>query len=372
MNGSRFGYLAWFDFWQSVMVVAVILLCVSPSLRSQENEEWLTKKSIRETALKVNQYQLDGSWKNIDRNWKRATWYTGMMAFYQVSNEQDLLEQAHSWGSKHGWRIGSEWIYPANRMACSQTYLELYFISGNEDMIKRTRQYMDDEVTDNSSAFEQGWYYVDALYVGTPAYIMMSSATGNPKYAEYGHKIFREVTDSLFDKVLNLYFRDLKAKQEKSKNGKPVIWSRGNGWAIASIPRIINFLEEGNPNIPYYAGLLQKMAEALSQVQSSDGLWRSNLADTSEYPMPETSGSAFFTYALAWGVNNGYLDREKYTMIIIKAWQGLINSIDENGRINWCQPVARKPGRVEKNDYDEYVAGAFLLAASEIYLMVSK
>lgn len=315
----------------------------------------------------VNNYQRSQSWKNIDRNWKRATWYTGIMAFYEITGDSNLLNQAIDWGAKHGWRIGSEWVYPANRLTCSQTYLKLYFLENNENMIKRTKGFMDKEIEDDNSAFDQGWDYVDALYVGIPAYVMMTSITRDQKYADYGNKIFHELADSLFDRDENLFYRDIAAKEESVETGRKIFWSRGNGWAIASIPRIIDYLGGNDPEKSYYTDLLQKMAEALSTLQQKDGLWRTNLKDVDEYPEPETSGSSFIIYALAWGINNGYLEREKYFNTILKGWNGLALSIGPDGKVQWGQPVAREPGTVSREDSDEYVTGAFLLATSEIY-----
>ncbi len=46
-----------------------------------------------------------------------------------------------------------------------------------------------------------------------------------------------------------------------------------------------------------------------------------------DYTLPEVSGSAFFVYALPWGVNHHLLDGAKYEPVIAKAWSGLIAHI---------------------------------------------
>ena len=57
----------------------------------------------RITAImhKVNNYQLKHPWRFSDRNWIRATWYTGVMAFHEATGEEKLLAQAVAWAKKH-------------------------------------------------------------------------------------------------------------------------------------------------------------------------------------------------------------------------------------------------------------------------------
>ena len=60
-------------------------------------------------------------------------------------------------------------------------------------------------------------------------------------------------------------------------------------------------------------------------VQGADGLWRSSLLDAAHYPNPETTGSACFTYAIAYGINAGLLDATTYIPVVAAAWEGLAN-----------------------------------------------
>ena len=327
------------------------------------------KDSVLTKMYSVNQYFLDNQWKQVDRNWIRGTYFTGLMAFYNITNDEELFEQSRTWAAKHGWRTGTEWIYPANRMTCVQTYLELYFIDPDENKIENAREVMDKKIEKTEPAADQGWDYVDALYVGTPAYIMMSEASKSQAYAAYGHRMFRDVYNDLYDTTSHLFYRDVKGKGEKSRGGKKVFWSRGNGWAIASIPRIIDHLSSNDEHLFFYSQLLKEMALALSECQGSDGFWRVNLADSIDYPAPESSGTAFFTYALAWGINQGFLDKETYLPVIDKSWTALFTHVSAEGKVLWGQDVARGPEPVSEGDSHEYVAGAFLLAGSQILIL---
>jgi rhamnogalacturonyl hydrolase YesR len=327
--------------------------------------------SILKKMYRVNENFNRYAWKQNDRNWIRGTYYTGLMEFYHVTTDEKLLNQAKSWAAKHGYRTGAEWTYPPNRLTCTQTYLDLYFIDKNEHYIIKTKSFMDKRVYGTESAEEQGWWYVDALYVGIPAYIKMSMATSDEVYSNYADKMFWEVKDSLYDNNENLFYRDKKAKSAITENGRKEIWSRGNGWAIASIPKILNHLPQDHSSRKKYKELLGKMAKALSKCQRADGFWNTNLSDPEQFPGPESSGTAFFVYAISYGINHHILDENTFLPVVLQAWKALYKAVDENGKVCWGQAVSRDPGKVDKEDSAEFVAGAFLLAGSEIYKLFS-
>lgn len=332
------------------------------------NNSSLDKDSIIEIMHRVNDYHIRNAWGTNNRNWKRATYYTGLMAFYQVSQNPKLLEQAEHWGKINLWQVGSEWYFPANRYACVQTYLEIYSEIGDANYIRKAQKFMDWNMEKEIGVYDQGWYYIDALYVASPAFVMMSKATTDNRYISYIHAGFWDVANRLYDEDEALFYRDMKArKKEESENGNKVLWSRGNGWVMASLPRILKNLPETDTARGQYIKLLRKMAASLKERQREDGFWNVNLADPNEYNSPESSGSAFFIYAIAWGVNNGFLDNELYDNVIINGWDALYSVVDSNGKVCWGQHEARGPAKVEKEDSDEFVAGAFLLAASEIF-----
>jgi len=111
------------------------------------------------------------------------------------------------------------------------------------------------------------------------------------------------------------------------------------------------------------------MAESLAARQQADGFWRPNLDDPEQYRMRESSGTGFFTYGIAWGINNGILDRERFLPVAKNGWAALASVVNEEGAVTWNQPPGGGPGMVKETDSTEYGSGIFLLAASEIYLL---
>jgi rhamnogalacturonyl hydrolase YesR len=341
-------------------------LIISFHLQGQ-TEPAFNKDSILAIMNKVNSYQINESSPFNNRNWKTSTYFTGVMAFYKATENPILLDQSIQWAERQNWQVGNEWFFPANNLTCVQTYLEIYLIKKDEQMIKDAKQYMDSRMKHTEPAYEQGWDYVDALFVGPPAFAMMGKATGEEQYTDFMNRMYWQLAGYLFDEDEGLFYRDMKARRtEKSSNGKKTLWSRGNGWAMASIPRILTYLPKKNPDYPKYEKLLQTMAASLKNRQGDDGMWRVNLADMEEHPNPESSGTAFFTYAMTWGINNGILDKETFLPVVTNAWQALYNAVDENGKVCWGQSVSRDPDNVDKEDSEIYVSGAFLLAGSEV------
>jgi rhamnogalacturonyl hydrolase YesR len=319
---------------------------------------------------RVNLYQLQHPWKESDRNWIRATYYTGVMAFYHATKDARLLEQAVGWAQRHKWQPGNERA-GSNILTCGQTYLQIYFLKKDPAMIEPLIEWVNCGKP-NAPSGQPVWYleagrrYADSLYVGPPALAMLSRTTGDEKYLKYMHAMYKDVADLLFDKEHGLFYRDKRFIDAQSRNGRKVFWSRGNGWVIAGIPRILEYLPKDDPHYAKYVNLLRTMAASIAGVQGTDGLWRTNLGDPDEYPGPETSGTAFFTYAMAWGINHGILKKDKYLPVVRKAWTGLVDSVHADGKLGWVQPVGDRPRVVESHMTHEYAVGAFLLAGSEI------
>ncbi|HUT37326.1 MAG TPA: glycoside hydrolase family 88 protein [Planctomycetota bacterium] len=311
--------------------------------------------------------------RETDRNWERGTWYTGVMAAQKATGDERLLAQALAWGRLHQWQVGTE-RGGANRLFCVQTWLELYFLKRDEAMIRSAIAWLGTNAP-NSPAGAERWYlgggrsYADSLY-GAAALAMLAKATGDRKHLETMHRFFWDVTGELLDKAENLYYRDRRFIGQKSPGGKKVLWSRGNGWVFAGLARVLECLPEDDPQRPRYVELFKSMAAALVVCQAADGLWRPNLADPQQIAAPESSGTGFFCYGLAWGIRHKLLAEDRYAQAVARAWRGLTACVSPEGKVQWGQRVGDRPADVTEKDSHEYVTGTFLLAASEVLHLV--
>ena len=96
------------------------------------------------------------------------------------------------------------------------------------------------------------------------------------------------------------------------------------------------------------------------------------LGDLKDYPTIESSGTSFFTFGLAWGINQGLLEKDVFEPVLFKAWNALVECVDEKGMLGFVQPIGAKPGESFQNYSEVYGVGAFLAAGSELYKYLSK
>jgi unsaturated rhamnogalacturonyl hydrolase len=334
------------------------------------------RKEILAIMHKVNSWQLANPlMPKDDRNWIRATWYTGVMAAWNTTHDRNFLDQALAWGRQHRWQVGTE-TDGANRLFCVETWLELYFLKKDRGMIEPAVRWLDTPAP-NSPAGAKRWYlennrnYVDSLY-GAVAFAMLYKATHNRKYLDVMTAFFHDVSGELYDKDAGLYYRDNRYIGQRTKNGKKIFWSRGNGWVFAGIARLLEYLPKDDAGRREYVEIYRRMATELVKRQGADGLWRPSLDDPDDIPVPETSGTGFFCFGLAWGINHGFLDRATYLPSVRKAWAGLSSNVSPEGKVLWGQQVDGQPNLLKRESTHEYVTGTFLLAGSEVYRLAGK
>ena len=195
------------------------------------------------------------------------------------------------------------------------------------------------------------------------------AVTGDERYLDFAVKNWWRTTDYLYDPGEHLYFRDSTYFDRRETNGKKIFWSRGNGWVMAGLVRMLQLLPANHPDRARFQQLFREMAEAILAAQQPDGLWHSSLLDPQSYPLKETSGSGFYAYALAWGVNQGLLDGARFKPAIRKAWTALAECVDRDGKLTHVQPIGSDPKAFADDSTEVYGVGAFLLAGSELYRM---
>jgi len=210
------------------------------------------------------------------------------------------------------------------------------------------------------------WWWCDALFMAPPVLAKLSLITGDRKYLDFMDREWWITSNLLYDSNVHLFYRDATFLSKHEANGSGLFWSRGNGWVMAGLARVLAEMPSDYPSREKYVTQFQQMANEIASIQGSDGLWRPGLLDPSAYPLPEDSGSAFFVYALAYGVNNGLLDRARYLPIIEKGWAGLVSHIYEDGRLGSIQPIGAAPGDYPATASYVFGTGAFFLAGSEV------
>jgi unsaturated rhamnogalacturonyl hydrolase len=323
-------------------------------------------KSIDFAMHKVGDWELERSRPYFSQDWTFAALYAGFMAAARTLPEPRYEEAMLQVGSEFDWKLGPRLIH-ADDQAIGQTYLGLYRDRHEARMIQPTRVQFDELMKTPDDPQKPVWWWCDALFMAPPVWARLYSATGEKSYLDTMDREWWITSNLLYDPQEHLYFRDATYLQKTEANGKKLFWSRGNGWVMAGLARVLEEMPKNYPTRQKYVDQYRQMAARVAPLQGSDGLWRPGLLDEGAYPLPEVSGSGFFVYSLAWGVNHGILDRATYVPVVKKGWAGMVSHIYEDGRLGCIQPIGAAPGDFKPSSSYVYGVGAFLLAGSEAH-----
>jgi unsaturated rhamnogalacturonyl hydrolase len=326
----------------------------------------LTRKNIGRAMQKVADWQLAKAAPGFNQDWTFAALYTGFMAVPKGANGQKYQKAMLQMAQKFNWQPGPR-VPNADDAAIGQTYLDLYFLHHDPAMMTPIREREDAVMALPDDPEKPLWWWCDALFMGPPVFTKLSRATKDRKYLDFMDHQWWITSGLLYSPSNHLFFRDKSFLEKHEANGMSIFWSRGNGWVFAGLAKVLAEMPKDYPSRSKYVAQFTEMAEALAALQDTDGLWRPGLLDAAAYPLPENSGSAFFVYGFAYGINSGILDRAKYQPVVQKAWKGLLSHIYEDGRLGCIQPVGAAPGDYTAASSYVFGTGAFLLAGSEVY-----
>ena len=325
-----------------------------------------TKADLAKAMKIVADWQLMRQPAVPQTDWTWAALYTGFMGVPDAVAGDKYKKAMQDLGDKLKWQPGPR-VEHADDQAVGQMFLEQYFIHKDAKMLDPMKARLDQEIATPDDPAKPLWWWCDALFMAPPVYADMAKATGDKKYLDFMDREWNITTDLLYDKDKHLYSRDATFLNKHEKNGENLFWSRGNGWVMGGTVRVLKQLPKDSPLRPKYVTLLKEMSAEALAIQSKDGLWRPGLLDADSYPLPEVSGSAFITYALAYGVNEKILDKKTYWPAVEKAWAGMLTHVYADGRLGAIQPVGAAPGAYTETSSYNYGVGAYLLAGSEIY-----
>ncbi len=356
------------------IIFTVFCLLAFSSFLSAQTIDVFKKDYIKTTMLKAAKWQLNNP-KHQTFDWTNGAFYAGIFAAYETTKSDELLTAMNANFDKINWSPGRRFDH-ADDIVISQTYIDLYRLKKDKKMIQPSIDAIKKIGVDESPEVKKHgiiWWWCDALFMAPPTFAKLAKDTKDKTYLEMNDKFFQETYDLLYDKDEKLFARDASylinsnGTGKREANGKKIFWSRGNGWVMGGLVRLLKELPKDYPKRNFYLQIYKEMAEKIVSIQQSDGLWRSSLLDPESYPGGEASGSGFYTYALAWGINNKILDKKKYLSAVKKAWIGLNGLVTNDGKVGWTQPIGADPRKnFDAESWEVYGAGAFLLAGSEV------
>ncbi|PPK85896.1 rhamnogalacturonyl hydrolase YesR [Neolewinella xylanilytica] len=364
------------------LVPVLFLACHRPT-------ELPEPESTLESMRKANAYFME-KWpdtgKRIVTNrsrasniWTRAVYYEGLMALYDIDPQPQYYQYATDWADFHEWNLrdGETYTRNADNQAAGQTYIQLYQIDPQPERIEYIQASIDSMmVTDKVD----DWNWIDAIQMGMPVFAQLGVLHDDPRYFDRMYEMYsftknEHGENGLYNPEDHLWWRDADFDPPYTEpNGEDSYWSRGNGWVIMALARVLEILPEDDPHREEYIADFRNMMDAVLEVQREDGFWNVSLHDPGNYGGKETSGTAMFTYGMAWGINHKILERGKYLAPLAKAWNAMVDeALHENGFLGYVQSTGKEPKDGQPLSYDkvpdfeDYGLGAFLLAGTEIY-----
>ncbi|KAB7730019.1 glycoside hydrolase family 88 protein [Rudanella paleaurantiibacter] len=372
-------------FW-TVRLLAGLLLLASTA-RSQPMP---TKKALLATMTRANDYFM-AKWPDAGKEtvtnkvrpsniWTRAVYYEGLMALYSVDRQKRYYDYAIEWGTKHKWGMRSGPLTRnADDQCCGQTYLNLYELDGRKhpERIEAIKSSIDNMLKTDKA---DDWDWIDALQMAMPIFAKMGVLYNEPRYFEKMYDMYRFTRDvhggkGLYNPADRLWWRDKDFVPPYTEpNGQDCYWSRGNGWIVAALVRVLDSMPKNAPHRAEYEKMYLDMMGALLPLQRPDGFWNVSLHDPTHFGGPELTGTALFVYGMAWGINHGLLNRKTYGPAAAKAWSAMTTTcVHPTGFLGYVQGTGKEPkdGQpvtyTSMPDFEDYGLGCFLLAGTELY-----
>lgn len=174
--------------------------------------------------------------------------------------------------------------------------------------------------------------WADDLYMSVALLARMGKLTGNKKYYDDAIHQILMFHHYLWDPAKQIYYH---CYYTDSKHNGVAYWGRCNGWVIMAQADLLSVLPENYPQREKLLHLFSEEAEGLARYQSASGLWHQLLDKTDSYL--ETSCSAMFTYSIAKGVNEGWLEPD-FAQVAYFGWKGIMTKIDDKGDVSGICP----------------------------------
>jgi rhamnogalacturonyl hydrolase YesR len=312
--------------------------------------------------------------------WTRGVYYEGLMALYKVDKQKRYYDYAVAWGEAHKWglRNGTK-TRNGDDQCCGQTYMDLYLIDPKPERIKDIKECMDNMV---NSEKKDDWTWIDALQMAMPVFAQLGVIYKDDRYYEKMYEMYMHTKNvqgekGLYNPTEGLWYRDKDFDPPYvTPAGKSCYWSRGDGWVVAALVRVLDIMPKNAPHRAEYEKTYLEMMKALAPLQRADGFWNVSLKDESDFGGKELTGTALFTYGMAWGINKGLISKKTYKPIVAKAMNAMLKDcVHPNGFLGYVQGTGKEPKdgqplSFEKvPNFDDFGVGCFLLAGAEVYKM---
>lgn len=215
--------------------------------------------------------------------------------------------------------------------------------------------------------------WLDDLYMAIPALLQMGVSSGDESYFTEAIFQYESYKKRMFNPQLNIFMHGY---LEGADTHPEFHWARANGWAILTLCEMLEFLPANHSKRPALLEQYKRHLSGLMAYQDGTGFWHQLLDKSDSYL--ETSATAIYAYAIAKGINKGWLDVRIYAPAALLAYQAVQTRISEKGQVEGTcvgTGLAWDPAFYYHRPVSPFAAhgyGPVLLASSAILEMIGK
>lgn len=170
--------------------------------------------------------------------------------------------------------------------------------------------------------------WADDAYMCIPALTQMGRLTGDRAWFDEAAKQAVQLARHLFNPQVGLYMHGKHLNQPLIAEFR---WGRANGWVILAQCELLDWLPEDHPARAEILATYRRHVQALAELQSGAGLWHQMLDKPDSYL--ESSCTAMFVYAIARGINRGWISPVTYGSVAQAGWLALAEKVTAAGQI---------------------------------------
>ncbi len=346
-----------------ICILSLFLGCTSENTNEVPSAHEVIKITEKVANWQMN-HSLDNKFNEL--HWSNSMLYSGIFQLSEVSHYPKYINGLIETGERNKWGIHAQ----KDNYSVSQFYLSI----NEEPHLKREEIILPTQtkihaILNNSQSKDWNWKTSEALFQKPQVLAKLSKIEKDTTgvYLAYLDEQYQKVYSELWDKDAQLFYRDSSYFDKKEKNGNKLFSSFSNGGVFAGLALLISDVPKDWEKMLFYEDIFKQMAQTLKSTQRKDGTWSEGLlGDKKDYQSLELGGTSFFVFGIAWGINNGLLDRTAYEPILLKAWSKISKQVDENGKLNFYNTSD------EFKDYTtSYNIGGFLAAGSEMYKYIN-
>ncbi|MEP1445265.1 MAG: glycoside hydrolase family 88 protein [Paraglaciecola sp.] len=216
--------------------------------------------------------------------------------------------------------------------------IKTYLKTKNPDylpLINRTAEHISNHqfrLDDGTLARHRPQYqsiWADDIYMSVPFLANMGVLTGNPKYFDDAAKQILQMAERLYIPQKELF--DHGWSVTSGDYDPRFYWGRANGWTLMAMTELLGVLPDEHKSRQPILHLYRSMIRSLANLQDGSGFWH-NLLDRPDSFL-ETSATAMFTFAIAKGINQGWINHV-YGPVAITGWNAVKSQVQKNGAVD--------------------------------------